>query len=185
MIYIVQVFGKKYLVPNVLHHIYSGKEVIDRTIYWLKKIKPNAAKPFLLTNERINYDKIKSFLKDNEDLILAQIKNKKVNVDDLAKKYYGNDEWRRSYVNTFRDLLLFISGERIEYLTDKMISKQSASNIFIKENATKRKKTFGILTHDFREELFEEIVLQIGFTVKLSKNSLVRFFNIEDLEFGK
>lgn len=169
---------KSNLIDQYVEPLLTGRELIREFYFKL----PSCIREHLSTNGKIDLEKIKEFFKDHEILLYNKINNitdKNITIDSIALKWTGKDpdKFGRMYMNIARDLLFWLSGARIDYITLDMLPNGNASKIFISKNYDTTKG------YSFNRKFYEHCMRQWCMVIELDSNSKQRKFNVNTLKF--
>lgn len=169
---------KSNLIGQYVEPLLTGRELIREFYFKL----PSCIREHLSTNGKIDLEKIKEFFKDHEILLYNKINNitdKNITIDSIALKWTGKDpdKFGRMYMNIARDLLFWLSGARIDYITLDMLPNGNASKIFISKNYDTTKG------YSFNRKFYEHCMRQWCMVIELDSNSKQRKFNVNTLKF--
>lgn len=170
---------KSNLTNQYCEPLLTGRNLIREFYFKL----PSCIRDHLSTNGKIDLDKVKEFFRDHETLLYNKINNildKNITIDSIALKWTGKDpdKFGRMYMNIARDLLFWLSGARIDYITLDMLPNGNASKIFISKNYDTSKG------YSFNIKFYEHCMRQWIMVIELTNNSRQRKFNIDTLKFG-
>lgn len=169
---------KSNLTGQYVEPLLTGRELIREFYFKL----PSCIREHLSTNGKMDLEKIKEFFKDHEILLYNKINNitdKNITIDSIALKWTGKDpdKFGRMYMNIARDLLFWLSGARIDYITLDMLPNGNASKIFISKNYDTTKG------YSFNRKFYEHCMRQWCMVIELDSNSKQRKFNVNTLKF--
>ena len=166
------------LTNQYIEPLLSGETLIKE---FYSKV-PSSIREHLTTKGKIDLDKVREVFKDHEILLYNKINNivnNDITIDSIALKWTGKDpdKFGRMYMNIARDLLFWISGGRIDYITLDMLPNGNASKIFISKNYDTTKG------YSFNRKFYEHCMRQWCMVIELDSNSKQRKFNVNTLKF--
>lgn len=182
---IIQDSLKNYKIKTLIAPVlYNSRTVIQ---IWYNRLRPRF-KQVLGNGIKPDYEKVKLFFIDLEEVCYnSTLFDNDYGVTKLLMKWFEDyiDPLSKDPTSTLRhdlvkccDELYWLSGTRIDYLTNKMASRKSAYNGFLKT-----KKVEGEIFYAFNNKWFESILPQYLMVINLPKNSKERKFNLNELKF--
>lgn len=156
---------------------------------WYNRL-PSKFKVILGNNRNVDFDKLKLFFNDLEMVCY----NSTLNKNNYGVVNFLNN-WFRDYINPLSEDptgilrnslnkccndLSWITGSRVNYLTERMVSKNSVYNGFIKKSTTIEGKPI----YKLNKEWFELVLAQHIMVKDLPNNSSQRKFIQSELKFG-